>query len=82
MAYHKDLREYLQALGDAGELIRIRGPINKDTAACPRNVAKPSSLRKPMILGDENTAVRWQSLHRQASDQITAVTPFAIHILL
>ena len=35
MAYYKDLREYIQALQDAGELVRIRRQINKDTELMP-----------------------------------------------
>ncbi len=35
MAYYKDLREYIQALENAGKLVRIRRPINKDTELMP-----------------------------------------------
>jgi len=35
MDYYEDLREYLQALEDAGQLIRIKRQINKDTELMP-----------------------------------------------
>ena len=31
MPYYKDIREYIQTLDDAGQLVRIKRPINKDT---------------------------------------------------
>jgi len=33
--YYKDLREYIEALGSAGLLVRIKKPINKDTELMP-----------------------------------------------
>lgn len=35
MAYYKDVREYLRVLEEAGKLIRIKRPINKDTEMHP-----------------------------------------------
>ncbi len=35
MNYYKDLREYLKALEKAGQLVRIKRPINKDTELMP-----------------------------------------------
>jgi len=35
MDYYEDLREYLQALEDTGQLIRIKRQINKDTELMP-----------------------------------------------
>lgn len=35
MAYYKDLREYILALEDAGQLVRIKRQINKDTELMP-----------------------------------------------
>jgi 4-hydroxy-3-polyprenylbenzoate decarboxylase len=35
MAYFKDVREYLRALEDAGKLVRIKHPVNKDTELHP-----------------------------------------------
>ena len=35
MAYYKDLREYIAALEAAGQLVRIKKAINKDTEMHP-----------------------------------------------
>ena len=35
MTYYKDLREHIQALEDAGQLVRIKRQINKDTELHP-----------------------------------------------
>ncbi|MDP6632549.1 MAG: UbiD family decarboxylase [Dehalococcoidales bacterium] len=35
MAYYKDLREYIQALEDDGQLVRVKRRINKDTELMP-----------------------------------------------
>ena len=35
MSYYKDLREYIKALEDAGQLVRIKSRVNKDTELMP-----------------------------------------------
>ena len=70
MAYYKDLREYIQALEDDAQVVRVKRQINKDTElmplvrlqyrGLPEGQRGPLFLKTSLTLKERNITLRWQ----------------------
>lgn len=58
MAYYRDLREYLAALEQAGKLVRVPFPVNKDTEVHPMVRVQFRGLKE-----DQRKAFLFEKIH-------------------